>query len=137
MAEQDNRKMVELVGESAEPSKIPKDRLGFFEESIQKTDKNGKKVTVYHYVISLQVRCTHDKMIEAPLRGKLVKWNWEGVEEGREVSNTNGFVIIDRVFPEPMPQRRLHWEVNKIKGTSDLSRGPYTLVLTGKSCRQR
>jgi hypothetical protein len=108
--------------------------VGFVEEETETTSKSGKKSKVFEYKIRLQLRC-QGGLVEAPLRGKILSWNWEGITKSRTVSDTDGFVSILYKSPRAITVRSFKWTFGSSTGTVDLNKGPYLLVFEGASCK--
>ncbi len=114
----------------------PKDKMppvGFLEEVLEETSKNGKKSKVYQYKIRLQLRC-QGGLVEAPLRGKILSWSWEGITKSRTVSDTEGFISILYKSARPITVRTFKWTFGSKTGFVVLNKGPYLLVFEGTDC---
>lgn len=109
--------------------------VGFQVEEVEEI-KNKKTQLTYVHKIRLQLRC-RGGLTEAPLRGKILSWNWEGVKKSRTVSDTEGFVSILHRAPQRIPNRVFNWKFGSRTGSVDLNEGPYLLVFEGPDCKPR
>jgi hypothetical protein len=109
--------------------------VGFEVEEVEEI-RNKKTQTTYVHKIRLQMRC-RGGLTEAPLRGKILSWNWEGVKKSRTVSDTEGFISVLHRSPQRLPNRNFAWKFGTRTGTVDLSNGPYLLVFEGSDCNPR
>jgi len=125
------RDYVELTVPDEPKNQMPP--VGFLEEVIEETARNGKKSKVYQYKIRLQLRC-QGGLVEAPLRGKILSWSWEGITKSRTVSDTEGFVSILYKSARPITVRNFKWTYGSLVGTVLLNKGPYLLVFEGADC---
>lgn len=107
--------------------------VGFLIEEKEEATKGGRKTKSFIYKIRLQLRC-QGGLVEAPLRGKMLTWNWEGVVKSQTVSDTEGFVSLMHKSANPIPLRSLTWSLASQKGVINLNKGPYLLVMEGTDC---
>lgn len=116
-----------------DPEVKPSSPVGFEVEEVEEI-KNKKPQTTYVHKIRLQMRC-RGGLTEAPLRGKILSWNWEGVKKSRTVSDTEGFISILHRSPQRLPNRNFTWKFGTRTGLVNLADGPYLLVFEGSDCK--